>query len=226
VCTWNCNGLTDSKALLYDLSVALRAYDVLLLSKTRRDVWDGSLLPGYSVAFVPASRPGQPGEGLALAVRRSRSYIVYDWGSNCTTLWVKLQFQCGTCLLIGSSYVPPQGSPQLQEPDLTTRFTGLTRDVMAARQEGLVQLGGDFNAHVGRSCVGATSPRPNRHGSLLLDLCQDTELTLCTGRIAGDLGETPTYRATARSRATRPDHVLELVCPSCLPHVVSSVVLP
>jgi hypothetical protein len=58
--------------MLYDLSVALREYDVILLSETRRDVWDDSLLPGYSVAFVPASRPGQPGEGLALAVRRSR----------------------------------------------------------------------------------------------------------------------------------------------------------
>ncbi len=82
--------------MLYDLSVVLRAYDVILLSETRRDVWNDSLLPGYSVAFVPASRPGQPGEGLALAVRRSRSYIVYDWGSKCTALWVKLQFQCGT----------------------------------------------------------------------------------------------------------------------------------
>jgi exonuclease III len=224
VCAWNCNGLTDSKTLLYDLSVALQAYDVILFSETRRDIWDDSLLPGYSVAFVPASRPGQPGEGLALAVRHSPSYIVYDWGSNCTALWVKLQFQCGTCLLVGSSYVPPQGSPQLQEPDLSARFTGLTRDVMAARQEGLVLLGGDFNAHVGRTCMGVASPRPNRHGSYLLDLCQDTELTLCTGRVPGDLDVTPTYHATVRSRATRPDHVL--VCPSCLPHVVSSVVLP
>ena len=108
----------------------------------------------------------------------------------------------------------------------------LSSDVLAAAHEGYVLIGGDFNARVGsygecfpqglgmRGCTDATI---NGHGRRLLHLCNHTGLMLCTGRALGDTMGEPTYRATCRSAATRPDHFL--VSPSLLPHVCSSSVI-
>ena len=73
--------------------------------------------------------------------------------------------------------------------------------------------GGDFNGHIayvstsssadlGRFCGQDTS------GRQLVKLAQQTELVICTGCVSGDLHAPPTYRATARTSATRPDHIL------------------
>jgi hypothetical protein len=48
----------------------------------------------------------------------------------------------------------------------------------------------------------------NTHGSKLLELCRLSDCVLCTGAVKGDEEATLTFKATSRSRATRPDHVI------------------
>lgn len=74
-------------------------------------------------------------------------------------------------------------------------------------------MGGDFNGHVD---FVSTSGQPharhysgqNASGRQLLVFAEEMGLHLCTGQVAGDFLSLPTYRATARSTATRPDHIL------------------
>jgi exonuclease III len=141
VISWNVNGLSDSKVYLHDLYKKLTGFDVILLTETRLDVWDDHALPGHWVAFIPARQPGQAGEGFVVAVRRSTQYVVTDWGSSDTTLWVRIQFLDGSRLVVGACYIPPpQGSPQLHHNDLNARMVKLSSDVLAATHEGYVLI--------------------------------------------------------------------------------------
>lgn len=201
-----------------------------MLTETRSTSWVDRALPGYSVAHIPASLDGKAGEGILVAVKRCHSYVVQDWGSNATCLWVKLAFAGSPPLIVGSCYMPPAGSPQLRETPVGERFHELTVDIAAAAVEGYVLVGGDFNAHVTRPVTQVTGfpermeRHLNGHGKHLLEVCCDTDAVLCTGYVAGDTEGLPTFHATMRSRATRPDHML--VSQSLLGHVESSTVLP
>ena len=184
------------------------------------------------MALVPSCQSGQAGEGLLVAVKRSPYYTVMDWGSNNTSLWVKLQFQAGPPLVIGVCYLPPQGSPQLRDNDLDTRMTSLSSHFLAADKEGYVLLGGDFNARVGGcgelsphtpGVRGCTDTTVNGYGRKLLQFCNRTGAFLCTGRVEGDRDGVPTYHATSRTGATRIDHMI--ASPRVLPLVSHSRVL-
>ena len=169
------------------------------------------------MTFTAASEEGKAGEGIVVAVRKHRDYHAQNWVSDTdSALWVKVQFEGdSTPLLIGSSYVPPAGSRQLQTVDLTSRFTGLCAEVVAARAQGNVILAGDFNARVSNlpdadesNTRGCTDEGVNAHGLRLLDLCKDTDMLICSGRVLGDLEAVPTFKARTHTQATRPDHVL------------------
>lgn len=225
------NGLHAGKISLWDTAQYLDQFDVVLLSEARCSTWDDTLLPNHAVTFTAASEEGRAGEGIVIAVRKHRDYHAQDWASDTdSALWVKVQFE-GSCtpLLIGSSYIPPAGSRQLQSLDLTSRFTALGAQVLAARAQGTVILAGDFNARVSAlpdcsssDARGCTDEGVNAHGLRLLELCKDTDMLLCTGRVPGDLAAVPTFKARANSQATRPDHVLVSV--DTLPMVVNAVV--
>ena len=205
------------KVSLWDTAAYLDQFDIVLLSEARCLTWDDSLLPNHSVTFTAASEEGKAGEGIVIAVRKHRDYHAQDWASDTNTaLWVKVQFVgCPTPLLIASCYVPPAGSGQLRTLDVITRFTSLSAQVVAARAEGHVILAGDFNARVSSlpdsrvgDARGCTDEGVNAHGVRLLELCKDTDMLLCTGRVPGDTEAAPTFKARAHTQATRPDHVI------------------
>jgi hypothetical protein len=112
----NINGLGESKVLLHDTYCFLSEYDIILLTETRSISWVDRALPGYSVAHIPASLDGKAGEGILVAVKRCHSYVVQDWGSNATCLWVKLAFagspppHCGLMLHAPSWLTPAKGN--------------------------------------------------------------------------------------------------------------------
>lgn len=196
----------------------LQTFDVILLSETRCATWNDNLLPHHSVALVPAGREGQAGEGLLLAVRRSFTYHVHDWGSNDSTIWVRVTFQGSPKpLIIGCSYIPPSGSPQLRLSDLPARLTSLSAMCVAASCEGDVLLAGDFNARVaqlsdtdstGDPVRGCTDLGVNSHGHHLVALCRQSGLMLCSGRVQGDTMAVPTFKARSGTHASRLDHVI------------------
>ena len=211
--------------MLWDTSAYLARFDIILLVETRCANWDSALLPAHSITFTAAASDGAAGEGIAVAVRKHSAFNVLDWGSDTDTgLWVKLQFSgSSTPLLVASCYVPPAGSRQLHALDLSSRFTSLGTQVLAACAEGSVVCAGDFNARVGTLSDGGASPRGcadacvNGHGLRLLDLCKATDMLLCTGRTPGDFHATPNFKARRHTQATRPDHVL--VSADLLPHI-------
>lgn len=196
----------------------LQKFDVILLTETRSAIWDDNVLPNHSVAFVPAGREGQAGEGLLVAVRRNIVYHVQDWGSDDCTLWVKVKFQTSPRpLLIGCIYIPPSGSPQLRVSDLSGRMTSLNAMCAAASCEGDVLLAGDFNARVAQlidtdsaeyPVRGCTDLGVNAHGHQLIALCRQSGLLLCSGRVRGDDMAVPTFKARSRTQASRLDHVI------------------
>ena len=203
-----------SKLALWDSVQYFQAFDVILLSETRAVHFPAYLLPDYSIAYCPASQEGRGGEGLLVAVKQHLAYHVLDYGSDDSSLWVRLCFTSGRRpIIFGVVYVPPAGSTSLQAVDLEDRFTKLSARLAAAQLEGDVFLAGDFNARVGRleesayaRQRGCTDLVVNSHGRRLLRLCSETGSLLCTGRLPGD--EQAPFSFKAGARQSRVDHIV------------------
>ena len=132
--SWNVNGLSDSKILLNNTLDYLLGFDVVCLTETWRTGWDDRNLPGFSTAFIPANEEGRAGEGILVAVKRNCQYHVTDWGSDESSLWVKIDGK-GLCtpVVLGCCYLPPYGSPQLRMMDIGSRFEELSTKVTASK---------------------------------------------------------------------------------------------
>ena len=92
---------------------------------------------------------------------------------------------------------------------------------------GHVFFGGDFNAHVSYTSTSASVSQgrlcgQDLSGCKLLNLANMANALMCTGSLNGDLHNPSTFRATARSSATRPDH--RLISPSLQPCLKSLIV--
>ena len=195
--------MADSKLLLWDTAAYLRTFDVVLLTETRCVALPPGLLPDHTILDVPASAEGRAGEGLLLAVRRQLRVSVRDWASDADSLWVRLAVPgAPRPLLVGVTYLPPAGSPQLLHTPLLERFDALEERVIAAAVEGHVFLAGDFNARV----AGQPADASNLHGRSLVRLAQRQDLLLCTGRAPGDEAASATYSraGAAVSRCVSP----------------------
>ena len=152
---------------------------------------------------------------MLIAVRKSQAYHLQDWTSDDTSLWVKLVFPSGAApLIIGTCYMPPQGSHNLRMEDAPSRFGRLAAHFLAAQGEGLVLLAGDFNARVGHLelpvCAmraGAADSIVNTHGKQLISLCTSTGALLCTGWTPGDEAAPFSFRHH-NGGCSRIDHVL------------------
>ena len=118
IIAWNINGVQDSKISLWDAAQYLRDFDVILLSETRAVQISDHLFTDYSLAYCPASEEGRGGEGILVAVRKHRLYHVQDFGSDDSSLWVRLCFNNSRRpLILGAVYIPPAGSSHLQTVD-------------------------------------------------------------------------------------------------------------
>ena len=193
----------------------LRSFDIILLTKTRVDSVADHMFPDHSIAFSPSRQAGQAGEGMSIAVRKSHAYHLRDWTSDNTSLWVKLIFPSGAApLIIGTCYMPPQGSHNSRVEDAPSRFGKLAAHFLAAQGEGLVLPAGDFNARVGHlelpvcaTRAGAADSVVNTHGRQLINLCTSTGALLCTGWTPGD--ETAPFSFRHHDGGcSRIDHVL------------------
>ena len=210
------NGLSDSKVCLHDTAKYLAAFDIVLLTETRAAHIEDGLLPQHSIAFIPADKDGRAGEGILVAVKRNAAYHVLDYGSDDSSLWVKVSFHDQRKpLILGCCYVPPAGSRSLQHRCLDQRMADITARYTAAQADGNVLIAGDFNARVGRlmesegaPARGCTDEVVTPHGRQLIRLCQTTHSLLCTGRTMGDESAAYSLRPTARGPGSRIDHVL------------------
>lgn len=219
--------MTDGKLALYDGLQYMQGFDVLLLTETRAEYIPDNPFPEHSIAFCPASRAGRAGEGVTVAVRKSHAYHVQDWASDETSLWVKLVFPSGARpVIVGTCYVRPAGSRNLQEDDCNSRFAKLAAHLVAAQAEGHVLLAGDFNARIGNLGTSACALQQeqidstlNLHDRCLLNLCSSTSTLVCTGRAPGDEAAALSFTMHGGGGGSRIDHVL--VSPSLMEYVQS-----
>ena len=142
---WNINGLSIAKLMSRGLLEYLQSFDIIMLSETRRHVLDKDLWTQFKVFFHPASNLGRAGEGILLAIRYRPEYHIVPYSTKRGSLWAKVQFRGGgPPLIIGTTYIPPSGSPLLSSLSLNKRMNDIQATFGKALAEGFVFLGGDL----------------------------------------------------------------------------------
>lgn len=225
--TWNVRGLSESKIHLHDYDRFFHEFDVILLQETHCGHIDPALFRGYQMFYSP---PGvlaeKTGYGLLVAVKQNPFFTAQLWAQTSSSLWVCIRFlnAIHPPLYLGTAYIPSSGSPLLKYVDLQTRFDELSGVLSSI--EGYIFLGGDFNAHVAHASTSSLGTGrlcgQDCRGRHLVRLAEETNMVLCTGCVSGDFDASPTFRATTRTSATRPDHIL--VSPSLRQNLHSTVI--
>jgi exonuclease III len=196
-----------------------------MLSETRRQIIEKDLWSPFKLFFHPASHSGRAGEGLLLGIRYSKEYHILPYCTKQGSLWAKIQFKGGGLpLIIGTTYIPPSGSPLLSSLSLATRMKEIQKTLGKAKVEGYAFLGGDLNSRVGPlpPMAPGGDPNVNPHGRQLLRAVHKLGVYICTGRVMGDIPAGVSYHGTRRSAATRLDHII--VSPNLIPHLQDSCI--
>jgi hypothetical protein len=215
--------MSTEKLLSRGLIEYLHTFDIVMLSETRLQVIDKDHWTQYKVFFHPASRSDRAGEGMMLCIRYRKEYHILPYCTKQGSLWAKLQFrEGGPPLIIGTTYIPPTGSPLLRAWSLSDRISELQKTLGKAKDEGFTFLGGDLNSRVGPLSPMASGGDTvvNAHGRRLLRVAHKLGVYICTGRVPGDIPAGVSCHGTSRSAATLLDHLI--VSPNLLPHLQHS----
>eukprot|EP00884_Botryococcus_braunii_P003374 jgi/Botrbrau1/13037/Bobra.0389s0027.1 len=192
-----------------------------MLSETRRQIIERDLWAPFKLFFHPASHSGRAGEGLLLGIRYSNEYHILPYCTKQGSLWAKIQFKGGGLpLIIGTTYIPPSGSPLLSSLSLSNRMKEIQKTLGKAKVEGYAFLGGDLNSRVGPlpPMAPGGDPKVNPHGRQRA--VHKLGVYICTGRVRGDIPAGVSYHGARRSAATRLDHII--VSPNLIPHLEDS----
>jgi exonuclease III len=205
ILSWNINGFSDSKIFLHSFDRFFQQFDLILLQETRCTHVGSNSLPGFKIFTTPSElSSNKRGYGLIVAVKETTLFGAQLCSITSSSLWVCLRFRgdIHPAIYIGNVYIPPIGSPLLSANDLDWRFGELSGKIHEFEGDiSHVFMGGDFNGNV-EYASSSTAPGQgihvgqNRGGKLMVKLAAETSLSICTGRVAGDLDMAATYKST------------------------------
>ena len=187
----------------------------IFLCETMRVDDVSCFFPSYTVFQQRAERTRPtPGQGMLLAVPEAADYHATCISDTNDIVAALLQDMHGTPLvLLVGMYIPPVGSPRLQEMSLLQRFAALHQLVLDHRGVPVL-CAGDFNCN-------PLLPSASLHASTLSAFMQQSGLVLCTNRPGVDFdhelyqGEVqPSHYPANGNSPSRLDHVL--ACPAML----------
>ena len=163
----------------------LSDYDVICLSETRHlnSATYAEFFPDFYIFDKPATTSvrGQGVMVLVSLVLKEHIRLVSGIDPSLQALCVKFDrtgfaAQEGTMtdLYVSSFYIPPVGSPQLQDLSLSDSFMHITNLCQMVHADGGVHLlGGDFNAHVDHGAGEGV----NAAGKSLVELASNCSLS-------------------------------------------------
>lgn len=173
--SWNVHRFTHAKSALHDTYSFLQQFEVITLCETVLTRSLKKSLASYDV-YESFSKTGRLGSGLLVAVRKHPAYytvLSHKTNDFCVVDIVSAQHQ--HIVSVGTCYIPPEGSKQLQapQPDLHTRYAALETACATAIAKGPLVLTGDFNADM------HVPTRRITHVHALQDLCSSLDLVFC-----------------------------------------------
>ena len=195
ILTWNVNGLSDIKFIEHKHGPLFQKYDLVLLQETNCNHIDPSFFPGFQLFFTQVHMHTQKrGHGLVIAVKENGIFCAQRWAQTSSSLWVSLRFkdEAHPLIYVGNVYIPPVGSPLLRNISMDIRFGEIQGLLESLEGHAKVFMGGDFNAHVEY----ASSSHDMQHGRFvgqnmagrkLVAINNDSCMSLCTGRMVGDI---------------------------------------
>ena len=211
--SWNIrsrDSACGNKTIEKEFNDILNNCDIFCLQETRKEI----KIPNF--VCYNKLRPNGRGGGVSIGVKRSLSNGIskIDTLNKPDTLGIKLNknfFKTVKDTILLTCYIPPGNSSYLKKQDLDP-FDSLSSILEKIDPSSNIILCGDFNARSGgledrvlcdnipgvdlleyqsldhllteRNCQDHTS---NSHGTSLIDLCVENNLTLLNGRISGDL---------------------------------------
>ena len=215
--SWNIRSrdtITGNKTNDKDFIDILNKCDIFCLQETRKEI----KIPNY-ICYNMLRNNGRGG-GVCIGIKRSLSQGISKIGTLTKNdlLAIKLNksfFKLNQDIILITCYIPPSNSTYLKKQD--DPFTSISEILETLDPSSNIILCGDFNARTGgiedkvlcenipgldvlddtpdrhladRNCMDKSK---NTHGTNLIDLCIENNLTLMNGRMSGDLFGDFTY---------------------------------
>ena len=178
----NANGITGK---MDSLKIAAKLHNAHIITITEtKTITEPPKLDGYK--WIPKSRKGRLGGGVAMAVRQDIANNVKEVpdleDQNQEVLWTQVSH--GTQKTFIGTYYGLQETANKE--DVENEFSQLTTQIMKLKERGEVILTGDFNAKLKINTTGCNQTA-SRNGKLMQKMIKETDMKPITINQEGEM---------------------------------------